>query len=175
MKPILLLAAALASYFITPAQNLHSDKGFRISYKVLDTLNLSDTTDLSMHIPYNVPIKAVRDFYLHHSSAGNITWSAIKDGFMVYFTENAIENRVGYNHKGNCLYRFRSYPDSLLPEKIRREVTTSYPGDYTIAWINEVEVQRIFCYFIYLEGRTSWIKLRFCEGEMEVVEQWNKQ
>ena len=85
--------------------------------------------------PFDINIKAVRDFTQSFKQAENVRWYKVTDGLMAYFTENGIKMRSGYDRKGNWLYSMRFYAETSLRKDIRAEVKSIF-YDYSITWIN---------------------------------------
>jgi len=121
----------------------------------------------------NINIKAVRDFTKSFKNAENIRWYVVPGGIMVYFTEQGITARVGYDSKGNWLYYMRSYTEAGLPREIRAQLKSIY-YDYTISRVNEITLGKQLIFLVQIQDGNTLKTIRICDGEMETVEEMEK-
>ena len=120
--------------------------------------------------------KAVKDFRKSFAGASGEKWFVIPSGFTTKFTQNDIQYRVDYNKKGNWTGTMKSYDEKKLSRDIRRIVKSTY-YDYSITWVNEITVTDYFplsVYFIHIEDETSFKNLQIVDGEMIVLEAYDK-
>lgn len=174
MKYILLFHVAVLAFSHLQAQTGKNNRDRIISYKVLDSLTAMDSRNKETTIPYHLPIKAARHFYRHHDGAEDINWHTFRDGLIVRFRENNLDQQTGYDRKGNWLYDLRSYQPNLLPMKIRDQVTSVYYKDYSIYWVDEIFSRQYLIHIIHIEGKKVWLKVAVCEGAMWVLEEYFK-
>lgn len=133
-----------------------------------------DAHQFTVTNPTGINVKAVRDFTQSFRLAENVHWYKVPDGVMVYFTENNIKTKAGYDKNGNWLYSLRSYAEKYLPRDVRARVKSIY-YDYSITWVNEITKERQHTYLVQLQDNSSCKTIRVCEDEeMEVVEEFVK-
>jgi hypothetical protein len=53
-------------------------------------------------------------------------------------------------------------------------VKSVYCGDYEITWVNEVHSVKKTYYIVHLENKIAFKNIRVCDGEMEVVQEFDK-
>ncbi len=120
-----------------------------------------------------VSIKAIRDFVEASGQTENIKWYKSDEGFMAYYNQNGARLMAGYNLKGNWIYSMATYNEDKLPRDVRHLVKSTY-YDYAITLVNEIKTGSKTIYIVHMADKTSWVNLRVCDGEMEVVEQLDK-
>jgi hypothetical protein len=123
----------------------------------------------------NVSTKAVRSFLQSHKRAENVHWYIETDGFLASYFLDGIKGRAFYNKSGNEIYDWHSYAEKWLPENIRDLIKSIYYLDYAIRWVNEFQTGGKIIYIVNLEGKTTWTNIRLCEGEMEVINEFDKK
>ena len=122
----------------------------------------------------NVNIKAVRDFVKSYINAENIHWYIDTSGYFAYYTMGGCTGRTVYNKNGDWVFTLYSYPEEKLSAYMRELVKSVYCADYKIIWVNEVHnIKKIF-YIVHLEDKKAFTNLQICNGEMEVVQQFDK-
>ena len=101
-------------------------------------------------------------------------WFEMKSGFVAMFSLDDIDYQVAYNKKGNWIRTIRSYGEVKLSQDLRHTIKSIY-YDYDINRVQEIEkpVDPI-AYIIQLVGKTELINLRICDGEMTVLQKFNK-
>ena len=166
-----ILALAFISH--TNAQQSNNIPGQPL-FTIVPHAIVIDNTAVAVSPPYAINIKAVRDFAKSFKDAENVRWYIVPDGFMAYFTEHGIKARAGYDKKGNWLYCMRSYAEACLPKEIRAQVKSIY-YDCTITWVNEITYGRQPIYIVHILDGTCWKNIRIWEGEMEIVDAFEKE
>lgn len=136
---------------------------------------ISATTPHSSSIESSkVNQKAVKDLAKSFKNVSGEQWYAVQDGFVAMFNLDDIDHQVSYDKKGNWLFTIRSYRESKLPDDIRHMVRSSY-YDYDINLVQEVEKPVTpKAYIIQLVGKTELMKLKIFDGEMQVLQRFNK-
>ncbi|MES1214470.1 MAG: hypothetical protein ABUT20_03050 [Bacteroidota bacterium] len=124
--------------------------------------------------PQEVNIKAVRDFMKSFTKAEDINWYKAEGGFMVYFKQDGFKDMGAYDLNGNWIYNILSYPASNLPRTIRRQVKSTY-YDCSVLWINEITMPDKLIYIVHMEDNESFINLRVCDDEMDIIEEYKKR
>jgi len=142
--------------------------------------NESTVSNASDNIePSNVNHKAVKDFDRNFKNA-NAKWYQVENQFVAMFTADEVSYQVAYDKKGHKLYSIRNYDENKLPGDIRHNVKSIY-YDYAITLVQEIEMPfnvenplNAPTYIIHLEGKTKFINLRVCDGEMDEWQKFNK-
>ena len=138
------------------------------------------TKDVSDNIePGTVNHKAIKDFARSFKNA-NEKWYQVENQFVAMFTLDDVSYQVAYDKKGNWLHTIRTYDETKLPRDIRHMVKSIY-YDYDITQVQEVEMPYSIenpssapVYIIHLDGKTDFINLRVCDGEMDEWQKLNK-
>jgi hypothetical protein len=117
--------------------------------------------------------KATRDFKKTFKDVNNEKWYSIKDGFLAEFSLNATKTRVLYNKKGNWTFTISYYDEKNLPADVRAIVKPVY-YDYTISRVEEVHAADKTFYFVHVQNESSLKTLRICEGEMDLISDFQK-
>jgi len=116
----------------------------------------------------------IRSFLKSYKDVSNETWIQVKAGFVVMFNYNEIDYQVAYNKKGNVLRTIRSYNEGKMALDLRHIVKSNY-YDYEINRVHEVETfPDPPIYFIQLVGKKEIINLAVHDGEMEVLEKFDR-
>jgi hypothetical protein len=121
-----------------------------------------------------INIRAMRHFKKSFPNVGGEEWFLIRDGYLATFTIDSIKNRVFYNQRGDWTYTVRYYAEKNLPSEVRAIVKSTY-YDYAITGIDEVSVEEKTVYLVHIQDAFTWKKLRVCDGEMEILENFNKK
>jgi len=147
-------------------------EGLSLTAKKTDT----DFGRLSFPVAHMAEIntRAVRDFAKMYKQARDIEWYKSNDGLIVHFTEKGIMCRADYSGKGVRLFTMRSYSEDQLPKEVRTLVKKEY-FDFSITWINEIVTEKQIIYVVHMQDRTSWVNVRVCEGQMDVIEERRKE
>jgi hypothetical protein len=121
----------------------------------------------------NINIKALRDFKQSYKTVSDEEWYETPDGFEARFTLDNADFKVDYNKRGNWLATSRTYDEKEMAKDIRARVKMIY-FDYTIKWIEEIEVPHHTTYFVHLEGTTELINLIVSDEDMDVYQKFDK-
>ena len=127
----------------------------------------------TLNIEY-VNTKAVRDFVKSYTNAENIHWYIDTSGYFAYYSTDGYSGKTVYNKNGDWVYTLFSYPEEKLSAYIRELVKSVYCADYKIIWINEVHNVKKTFYVVHLEDKKTFKNLQICNGEMEVVQEFDK-
>jgi hypothetical protein len=121
-----------------------------------------------------INVKAVRHFLRYFDNVANEEWYDAPDRSVVTFNINGVRYRVDYDKQGGWIQTIRTYDATKLPPGIRESVRIAY-NDYNIFQVQEVEMPlHPLNYFIHLEGKTKLINLRIYNGEIEVLQKFDK-
>ena len=124
-----------------------------------------------------VTIKALKDFKKFFKNASNASWEKSAEGFVAKFSEGSIQNIIYYDKKGNWQASMKSYGEDMLDKDIRTLVKRAYFDDQ-ITYVNEVNTtstEGVPTYVIHLEGAHDIKLVRVQNGEMDVIQDYNKQ
>ena len=122
----------------------------------------------------SVNSKVVKNFVKSYKEVSDEKWFELQGGYVAMFSFDNIDYQVAYDKKGNWLRTIRSYSESKLSEDMRHIVKSSY-YDYDIALVQEIDKPAdAVTYIIKLTGKTELINLRICDGEMQVLQRFNK-
>jgi hypothetical protein len=122
----------------------------------------------------DISTKAIRDFEKRFGDLHNKQWYRAGDGFVVKFTIRDMAHRSAYNSRGNWIYTIKYYPEAKMPRDIRAVVKRTY-FDYTITQVEEVErPDGPVVYVVHMYDADSWINVSVTDGEMEVMEEFEK-
>ncbi len=114
--------------------------------------------------------KAEKEFSKFCKNAKDAYWQKITDGSTVAFykTEEKRGRRY-YDEKGRFICNIFSYGEVFLPDDIRALVKSTYYMDYHIISAEEIETSAKKTYFVFIENKINFKKLKVCDGEIEVV------
>jgi len=121
----------------------------------------------------NVSSRALRDFKRTFPSVADEQWSQIKDGWLATFSRDGVRSKVVYSNHGDWQFTIDYYGEQKLPTEVRNEVKSSY-FDYSISGVEEVHVQDKDIYIIHMQDAKTWKVVRVADGEMELIEDFNK-
>ena len=121
----------------------------------------------------NINKRAIKNFSYEFSNASSVRWLTPKDGFIAYCTIDGVRNRVFYDKKGNLLHSILDYDEKKLPKDVRATVKRTY-YDASIMGVNEIHIEDKVIYLVYIKDETTLKTLRICDGEMEVINSFEK-
>jgi hypothetical protein len=137
----------------------------------------SSTAGLSAKTPHlnEFNVHATRDFMKRFKDPKDVKWSKASGGYIVAFTIDSIKSRTAYNSSGEWVYTIRYYNEWKLPKEVRAQVKSTY-YDYTITQVEEIiqSIQNEPSYLIHMKDDKSWKNVLVCNGEMTVVEDYDK-
>jgi hypothetical protein len=121
----------------------------------------------------NVNNRALRDFKKTFPNVQGEDWSQIKEGWLVSFTRDEKQTKVVYGAHGNWEFTIDYYGEAKLPADVRNEVKSTY-FDYTISGVDEVHIQDKDVYIVHMQDAKTWKVVRVEDGEMDLIEDFNK-
>jgi hypothetical protein len=65
------------------------------------------------------------------------------------------------------------YDEKKLPDEIRSIVKSTY-YDYSITCVEEIHIDSKIIYIVHMQDDKTWKNVRICDGEMEIVEDFDK-
>jgi hypothetical protein len=122
----------------------------------------------------DINVRAMRDFVSRYGDVTNAVWHRSNDNYVAVFYKDSVQHRVIYSGRGDLSYIMKYYEESRMPRNIRAQVKSMY-YDYKIYVIQEIETpDHPTVYIVNLQGDTDWKKVKLCQGEMEVMEEFRK-
>lgn len=119
----------------------------------------------------NVNAAAAKDFSKFCKNATEVYWEAVADGAVAAYKINGKKARRFYNAKGHLLCDILYCQEADLTADVIQLVKNSYGPEYSINSAEEIKTAAKKYYFIYIENKTSFKKLRVYDGEIEVVQE----
>lgn len=120
-----------------------------------------------------IHVKAVRDFARHYGNSNEAKWYVVKNGFIARFKSEEKNHMVAYNEHGKWMFTISQYDEFKLPSDVRATVKSNY-YDYTITLVEEVQSSGRTFYIVHMEDEKTWKNLKIEDGEMEIMEDFNK-
>lgn len=121
-----------------------------------------------------VNVRAMRDFVGRYGDVEDVKWHNSNGSYIAVFFRDSIQYRVMYSTRGDLNYVMKYYEEKKMARNIRAIVKSTY-YDYKIYIVQEIETpDHPSVYILNLQGETDWKKVRLCQGEMEVMEEFRK-
>jgi hypothetical protein len=122
----------------------------------------------------DINVRAMRDFVSRYGEVEDAKWHRSNDSFIAVFFRDSVQHRVIYSQRGDLCFVMKYYDESHMARNIRAQVKSTY-YDYKIYIIQEIESpDHPTVYIVNLQGDTDWKKVRLCQGDMELMEEYNK-
>lgn len=122
----------------------------------------------------DINVRAMRDFVGRYGDAENVKWHNTNGSFIAVFFRDSVQHRIVYTRRGDLNYIMKYYEEKQMASNVRAQVKSIY-YDYKIYVIQEIEVPGSpAVYFINLQGEKDWKKVRICQGEMNLLEEFKK-
>jgi hypothetical protein len=122
----------------------------------------------------DVNMRAMRDFVTRYGDVTDAIWHRSNDNYVAVFYKDSIQHRVIYSNRGDLSYIMKYYEESRMPRNVRAQVKSTY-YDYKIYVIQEIETpDHPTVYIVNLQGASDWKKVKLCQGEMEIIEEFRK-
>jgi len=118
--------------------------------------------------------KAVRDFSRFYTGHSDEKWYAAGNGFIAKFTLNGNKGMAAYDLKGHWMFTIFNYGEKKLPVDVRSAVRSVY-YDYEITLVDEIQIEDRIMYQVHMQDEKTWKNLMITNGEMELVQDFNKQ
>jgi len=116
----------------------------------------------------------IRSFLKTYKDVSGERWFEVKEGVIAMFDYNGVDYQVAYSKKGNLVRTIRSYNEDKMQPDLRHIVKSTY-YDYDINRVHEIETPlNPVTYVVQLVGKKELINLKICEGEMEVLQKFNR-
>ena len=172
MKMNHLFIAAIMLIAMAAGSNVNAQTTKNISF-------LTDVKTMEKAIALSEPSDAInsrakRDFRRSYPDVDDAQWYAFKDGFAAKFNDDGSEHMVTYNRIGDWQYTISNYDEKKLDENVRALVKSTY-YDYTITLVQEITLHDQTIYVIHMQDATTWKTLKVADGEMSILEDFNKK
>jgi len=123
----------------------------------------------------DINTRAMRDFMSRYKGVTNANWHKSNDLYVAVFYRDSIQNRIIYNSRGDLEYIMKYYREPNLRRDVRAVIKSVY-FDYSIFIIQEIEKPNAATvYIVNIEDANCWKKIKVSDGEMEVMESFNKK
>ncbi len=127
------------------------------------------TSDSGFIFRNDINIKAVRNFISEYKNIPDAKWFKSANGlFVVYFNNENIQNWIYYNKRGDFEYKLRHYKEEKLPGGVRHLVKSNY-YDFTIYHVSEISYDGKIAWYVSIEDKTCWKKIKVVDDEMEII------
>ncbi|WP_207511413.1 hypothetical protein [Longitalea luteola] len=122
----------------------------------------------------DINVNAMRDFVNRFGDVPDVVWHKNKDTRVAVFTRDSVQHRIVYNNRGDLSFIMKYYEENRMPRTVRAQVKSVY-YDYKIFVIQEILVEdKPALYIVNLQDDKKWMKVKLFQGEMEVVEEFDK-
>jgi hypothetical protein len=122
----------------------------------------------------DINVRAMRDFVGRYGDVENVKWHNSKDSHIAVFFRDSIQHRIIYTSRGDLSFIMKYYEEKQMARNIRAQIKSTY-YDYKIYIVQEIETpDHPTVYIVNLQGDTDWKKVKLCQGEMEVMEEFKK-
>ncbi|PWT77191.1 MAG: hypothetical protein C5B59_04645 [Bacteroidetes bacterium] len=121
----------------------------------------------------DIHVKAVRDFGKHYRDANDAKWYVVKNGFIARFKSEEKSHMVAYDQKGKWMFTISQYDEFKLPSDVRATVKSEF-YDYSITLVEEVQTLGRSFYIVHMQDEKTWKNVKIEDGNMDIVEDFNK-
>lgn len=122
----------------------------------------------------DINTRAMRDFVNRFGEVDGVKWHNSKGSDIAVFWRDSVQHRVVYSSRGDLSLIMKYYEEKNLARNIRAQIKSTY-YDYRIFIIQEIEMPDCpTVYIVNLQGETDWKKVKLCQGEMEVMEEFRR-
>ncbi len=136
--------------------------------------NLSDADKLTLENMRLARGKMYKDFTARFKGASNINVSEKGKAVFINCSTDQGFNRIMYDNKGRWQNTVRTYDNEKLVENVRELVENAFPRYAIFGGIIEVHASNKVAYFVTIEDKKSWKRIRVVDGEMDVYEEYTK-
>jgi hypothetical protein len=155
---------------------LHKNENAKLSSASLIT-NVPVTN--STHVLFNLNavatnIKVQRSFISYFGENAENNWSMVGKNFRNRFHSNGLLTNALFTKNGWLIYTITYSTEKNLPADVRKIVKREY-DDYTITMAIEVKENNRDIWVIKLDNSSEQITVRVEDGEMEQVQQFEKE
>lgn len=139
---------------------LEKDAAAESDQKMLSSIK---TTSTRLYHNFTTNFKGAYDINMEVQR--NVQISCLVDGF---------RNRALFTKSGRLMHNLRYYDMALLPEEVAETIYTSYPRFQIFGGVTEVQVPGNTVYFVLIEDKKTWKRVKVTGTEVEVHETYIK-
>jgi hypothetical protein len=133
----------------------------------------SDLSNTNENLDANsINLIALKDFKKRVTSTVNENWETTADGFVAYYSKDAVINKLIYDKKGKWKFTVLDYTRNKLEPVLRDAVEYAYEG--TVYNVNEIHTAYKIVYIVRVADATTYKTIRIADGEMEMIETLKK-
>jgi hypothetical protein len=122
----------------------------------------------------DINVRAMRDFVSRYGDVDDVKWHNSNGNHIAVFWRDSVQHRVAYSTHGDLSFIMKYYEEKQMARNIRAIIKSTY-YDYNIYIIQEIETpDHPTVYIVNLQGETDWKKVKLCQGEMEVIEEFKR-
>ncbi len=117
---------------------------------------------------------ALKDFSKFCSKAQNVSWEIMTNGngYVAFHKTDGNSGRRYYGKKGKLICDIINCTEADLPADVLEQVSNCFQMGYNITGAQKVELLNKKFYFVFIQNKTNFKKLSFCDGEINVVEEY---
>jgi hypothetical protein len=122
----------------------------------------------------DINTRAMRDFVSRYKDVTTEQWHKTNGNWVAVFFRDSVQYRVVYDKRGDLNFIMKYYEEPELARDVRARIKSVY-FDYKIFIVQEIESpDHSTVYIVNLQGDTDWKKIKLCDGDIEVMEQYKK-
>jgi hypothetical protein len=117
--------------------------------------------------------KAAANFSQQFKDQPNAEWFVEDNVITAYFKNDDITTRSVYDKKGNWLHTMSIYPESRMPDDVRRTIKSEYNG-YNITQVQEIKEGDKKFYVVHLQDGKKYKQVGVCDGETNIINEFTE-
>lgn len=137
-----------------------------------DAGNLSSLGDFTGDEKVNKRVSAY--FGKNFKNAENISWEEADENLIATFKRGGITTKSLFNKNGRLVYTIDFFPEEMLPNSVEKMAKRNY-RKYVIISSSKISEANRQIWVIKLESKKDFATVRIEDGEMEEVENFQKQ
>jgi hypothetical protein len=115
---------------------------------------------------------ALKDFKKKVTATVDEKWETTADGFVAYYSKDAVLNKMVYDKKGKWKFTVLDYKRDGLEPVLRDAIEYVYEG--TVFSVNEIHTTYKKVYLVRVTDNATYKTIRIIDGEMELIEELRK-
>jgi hypothetical protein len=140
-------------------------KGQDTTFRTLPSITITPSTQVSKEV--------TRAFLKSFPDAKKPLWYQLNKNYLVKFITKDQTNRALYRNNGQLIYHIQYGHVQNLPEDIRKLVKANYV-EYNITSVIYVNQDDRKIWLINVENKSKLIVVRYEDGELQQVDNYNK-
>ena len=122
----------------------------------------------------DINTRAMRDFVSRYKDVTTEQWHKSNGDWVAVFSRDSVQYRVVYDSRGDLNFVMKYYEEPKLDRGVRAQIKSVY-FDYKIFIVQEIQApEHPTTYIVTLQGDADWKKIKFCDGEIEILEEYKK-